>query len=195
MPTKRSGIFTSSTDSRSTMVLHFLESEDDEPSQNRTLAVLEVDQLQPAPKGVVHIEVRADFDTTGLPQFMAKDLGTGKEVAEIVSHATMKKAAALVRSPNRTDLRSLPRSPVPAKTSSSPALKTLNPQPVQPCPLTHRSRIAHAGNPTASSVTRLSLPQTGENPRSRRVSPGVLRSRLRDSNPRPTHYECVALAN
>jgi len=28
-----------------------------------------------------------------------------------------------------------------------------------------------------------------KNPRSRRVSPGVFRSRLRDSNPRPTHYE------
>ncbi len=34
-----------------------------------------------------------------------------------------------------------------------------------------------------------------KNPRSRRVSPGVNPSRLRDSNPRPTHYECVALAN
>ncbi|AZK95605.1 hypothetical protein B7R87_18390 [Streptomyces tsukubensis] len=32
-------------------------------------------------------------------------------------------------------------------------------------------------------------PGKAKNPRSRRVSPEVLQSRLRDSNPRPTHYE------
>ena len=58
-------------------------------------------------------------------------------------------------------------------------------------PLTHRSREQARGSPTA----RRAMPRAAENPRSDTVCPGVHRSRLGESNPRPTHYECVALAD
>ncbi|MFD7087274.1 Hsp70 family protein [Streptomyces sp. NPDC059896] len=118
IPTKRSEIFTTCTANQRTVVLHFVEGEEDKPSENRTLTVLEVNRLPPAPKGVARIEVSADFDANGVLHVMAKDLGTGKEVTSIVSQASMKQAAALVRSPGWTRLRSL--APTPPNPSPAP---------------------------------------------------------------------------
>jgi hypothetical protein len=72
---------------------------------------------------------------------------------------------------------------------------------------TSAARSALPGNSPLSSVCPNALPRPSgaapakpkeprgigerKNPRSQRVSPGVFRSRLRDSNPRPTHDETV----
>lgn len=48
-----------------------------------------------------------------------------------------------------------------------------------------------ASTPTVR-IARIPRSPKRRNPRSRRVSPGVSRSRLRDSNPRPTHYETMS---
>jgi molecular chaperone DnaK (HSP70) len=106
IPTKRSEYFTTHTDNQPTAVLHFVEGEEDKPTRNRTLSVLEL-ALPPAPRGVPQIEVTAALDANGVLHVMAKNLGNGNEATNIASHATMEKAAALVRSPRWTDLRSL----------------------------------------------------------------------------------------
>lgn len=106
IPTRRSDIFTTHTDNQPRAVLHFVEGEEDKPMRNRTLVVLEL-ALPAAPRGVPQIEVSAGFDGNGVLHVAAKDLGTGKEVAAIASHDTMKRAAALVRSPRWTALRRL----------------------------------------------------------------------------------------
>lgn len=116
--TKRSEIFTTSTSNQPSIVLHFVEGENDKPSENATLAVLEVGGLPPAPSGVPRVEVSADLDANGIVTFSAKDLGTGKEVAVTADPSAMEEAAALVRSPAWTDLRRL--SPVREPDSTPP---------------------------------------------------------------------------
>ncbi|WP_232626785.1 caspase, EACC1-associated type [Streptomyces alfalfae] len=129
IPSKRSEIFTTHKDNQLATVLHFVEGEEDKPTRNRTLAVLEM-ALPPAPIGVPQIEVSADFDANGILHVVAKDLGTGKEETTIVSHSTMEEAAALVRSPRWTGLRSL----APTAHKSIPQPPTLD----QPPPASQR---------------------------------------------------------
>ncbi|WP_446041640.1 caspase, EACC1-associated type [Streptomyces sp. SID1121] len=114
LPVRGSETFTTSADDQSTVVLHFVEGEEDDPAENRTLAVLEMDRIPHAPPSVFRIEVSADFDANGVLHVRAKDLGTGREVADTVSHATMKKAAALVSSPDWPHLRTLAPTTLPA---------------------------------------------------------------------------------
>lgn len=55
-------------------------------------------------------------------------------------------------------------------------------------------RTAHAGNASASRPRDPPRPEHQRTPGQRLPDLGFQWSRLRDSNPRPTHYECVALA-
>ncbi|MGW3827760.1 caspase, EACC1-associated type [Streptomyces sp. NPDC005071] len=122
IPVRRSEVFTTCTDGQRTAVVRFVEGEEDKATQNRTLAVLEM-ELPPAPRGVPRIEVSADFDANGVLHVMAKDLGTGKEVTNIASHATMEEAATLISSSRWADLRNLV--PTPPRPSLPPPAKGL----------------------------------------------------------------------
>ncbi len=106
IPTKRSKIFTTHTDDQTTVVLHVVEGERKDPARDRTLAVLEL-TLPPVPCGVPQIEVTADCDPNNIVHITAKDLGTGNTTVATVDHATMERAAALVRSPHWAGLRVL----------------------------------------------------------------------------------------
>lgn len=106
IPVLRRETFTTQTANQPTAVLHFVEGEEEDPTRNRTLAVLEV-PLPPAPRGIPQIEVSADFDANGLLHLTAKDLGTGTKVTDTVSHDTMQRATTLANSPRWPTLRTL----------------------------------------------------------------------------------------
>ncbi|MEV0410343.1 Hsp70 family protein [Streptomyces sp. NPDC050448] len=106
LPVERSEILSTHMDDQPTAVLHFVEGEEDDPTRNRTLAVLTL-PLGLTPGGIPRIEVRADLDTNGVLHVTAMDRGTGEVTTDVASHATMKRAAALVRSPRWSDLRRL----------------------------------------------------------------------------------------
>ncbi|MEU3664319.1 Hsp70 family protein [Streptomyces sp. NPDC032940] len=104
IPTKRSEIFTTHTDDQTTVVLHVVEGEREDPARNRTLAVLEL-TLPTAPRGVPQIEVTADCDPNNILHITAQDLGTGNKTVTTIDHTTMEQAAALLHSPRWTGLR------------------------------------------------------------------------------------------
>ncbi|WP_225798172.1 Hsp70 family protein [Streptomyces aculeolatus] len=113
IPTKRSEIFTTHTDDQTTVVLHVVEGEQEDPARDRTLAVLEL-TLPPAPRGVPQIEVTADCDPNNNVHITAKDLGTGNKTAATLDQTTMERATALLRSPHWAALRTLTPAPHPA---------------------------------------------------------------------------------
>ncbi|WP_369203207.1 Hsp70 family protein [Streptomyces sp. PU-14G] len=119
LPTKRSERFTTCGHEQGTVVLHVVEGERREASANRTLAVLVLDGVPPAARGVPVIEVTTDLDPMGLLHVTAEDLGTGRVVRATVDDTTIQEAATLVRSPRWARLREL--APVLLPPSSPPS--------------------------------------------------------------------------
>ncbi|MFE0100499.1 Hsp70 family protein [Streptomyces sp. NPDC059009] len=118
--TKRSHIFTTSADNQPSMVLHFVEGEHDKPSENRTLAVLELEGIPPAPRCLHQVEVSASLDANSIVTFSAMNLGTGKEISVTAHPSAMEEATALIRSPQWTELRRLSPVRMPATTPPPP---------------------------------------------------------------------------
>ncbi|MER5569091.1 Hsp70 family protein [Streptomyces goshikiensis] len=119
LPVERSEILSTYEADQSTAILHLVEGEEEDPARNRTLAVLTL-PLGLGLGGIPRIEVRADLDTNGVLHVAAMDRGTGEVTTVVASHATMERAAALVRSPRWNDLRRLAPS-LPERYSPSSA--------------------------------------------------------------------------
>jgi len=79
IPTRKSQIFSTATDSQPAVSIHVLQGERELAAQNRTLGRFDLTDLPPAPRGVPQIEVTFDIDANGIVHVSAKDLGTGKE--------------------------------------------------------------------------------------------------------------------
>ena len=79
IPTKKSEIFSTASDSQPAVSIHVLQGERPLARDNRTLGKFELDGIPPAPRGVPQIEVTFDIDANGIVHVNAKDLGTGKE--------------------------------------------------------------------------------------------------------------------
>ncbi len=79
IPTKKSEIFSTASDSQSTVEIHVLQGERKMASDNKTIGRFHLDGIPPAPRGVPQIEVSFDIDASGILHVSAKDLGTGKE--------------------------------------------------------------------------------------------------------------------
>jgi molecular chaperone DnaK len=79
IPTKKSEVFTTASDSQPSVEVHVLQGERPMARDNRTLGRFHLDGLPPAPRGVPQIEVTFDIDANGIVNVQAKDLGTGKE--------------------------------------------------------------------------------------------------------------------
>jgi molecular chaperone DnaK len=79
IPTRKSEIFSTASDSQTSVEIHVLQGERPMARDNRTLGKFHLVGVPPAPRGVPQIEVTFDIDANGIVNVSAKDLGTGKE--------------------------------------------------------------------------------------------------------------------
>src|SRR5471032_431913 len=79
IPTRKSEIFSTASDSQTSVEVHVLQGERSLARDNRTLGKFHLVGLPPAPRGVPQIEVTFDIDANGIVNASAKDLATGKE--------------------------------------------------------------------------------------------------------------------
>src|SRR5208283_2881757 len=79
IPTKKSQIFSTASDSQPAVTIKIHQGEREMASDNKLLGVFELVGIPPAPRGVPQIEVTFDIDANGIVHVSAKDLGTGRE--------------------------------------------------------------------------------------------------------------------
>src|SRR6201999_1039967 len=79
IPTRKSEIFSTASDSQTSVEVHVLQGERQMAGQNRTLGKFHLVGIPPAPRGVPQVEVTFDIDANGIVNVSAKDLGTGRE--------------------------------------------------------------------------------------------------------------------
>jgi molecular chaperone DnaK len=79
IPTQKTQVFSTASDSQPSVEIHVLQGEREMASGNRTLGKFVLDGIPPAPRGVPQIEVSFDIDANGILNVSAKDRGTGKE--------------------------------------------------------------------------------------------------------------------
>ena len=79
IPTRKSEIFSTASDSQTSVEVHVLQGERSLARDNRTLGKFHLVGLPPAPRGVPQIDVTFDIDANGIANVSAKDIGTGKE--------------------------------------------------------------------------------------------------------------------
>jgi molecular chaperone DnaK len=79
IPTRKSQIFSTATDSQPAVSIHVLQGEREMAANNKTLGRFELVGIPPAPRGVPQIEVTFDIDANGIVNVSAKDKATNKE--------------------------------------------------------------------------------------------------------------------
>jgi molecular chaperone DnaK len=79
IPTRKSEVFSTASDSQPSVEIHILQGERPMAAQNRTIGRFHLDGIPPAPRGVPQIEVTFDIDANGILHVAAKDKATGKE--------------------------------------------------------------------------------------------------------------------
>ena len=79
IPTRKSEVFSTASDSQTQVEVHVLQGEREMAAGNRTLGRFQLVGIPPAPRGVPQVEVTFDIDANGIVNVSAKDLGTGKE--------------------------------------------------------------------------------------------------------------------
>ncbi|MDI6767006.1 MAG: molecular chaperone DnaK [Bacteroidota bacterium] len=79
IPTKKSEIFSTASDSQPSVEIHILQGERQMAVDNRTLGRFHLDGIPPAPRGIPQIEVTFDIDANGMLHVTAKDKATNKE--------------------------------------------------------------------------------------------------------------------
>jgi molecular chaperone DnaK len=79
IPTKKSEVFSTASDSQTSVEVHCLQGEREMARDNRTLGRFHLDGIPPAPRGIPQIEVTFDIDANGIVNVSAKDRATGKQ--------------------------------------------------------------------------------------------------------------------
>ncbi|ABS26435.1 molecular chaperone DnaK [Anaeromyxobacter sp. Fw109-5] len=88
IPAKRSEVFSTASDSQTSVEIHVLQGEREMARDNRTLGRFHLEGIPPAPRGVPQIEVTFDIDANGILNVSAKDKGTGKETKITITQSS-----------------------------------------------------------------------------------------------------------
>jgi molecular chaperone DnaK len=79
IPSKKSEVFSTASDSQPSVDIHVLQGERAMATDNKSLGRFQLTDIPPAQRGVPQIEVTFDIDANGIMNISAKDKGTGKE--------------------------------------------------------------------------------------------------------------------
>jgi molecular chaperone DnaK len=88
IPCKRSEVFSTASDSQTSVEIHVLQGEREMSRDNRTLGRFHLEGIPPAPRGLPQIEVTFDIDANGILNVSAKDKGTGREQKITITHSS-----------------------------------------------------------------------------------------------------------
>jgi len=89
IPTSKSQVFSTASDSQPQVEIHVLQGEREMASGNKTLGTFILDGIPPAPRGVPQIEVTFDIDANGILDVKAKDKATGREQSVRITASSM----------------------------------------------------------------------------------------------------------
>src|SRR4029434_10641630 len=78
IPTRKSQVFSTASDSQPSVEVHVLQGERAEARLNKSLSKFVLDGIPSAPRGVPQIEVTFDIDANGILNVHARDKATGK---------------------------------------------------------------------------------------------------------------------
>src|SRR5437773_7634298 len=79
IPTQKSQVFSTASDSQPSVEINVLQGEREFAKDNRSLGSFMLDGIPPAPRGIPQIEVTFDTDANGTVNVSARDKGTGRE--------------------------------------------------------------------------------------------------------------------
>ncbi|MEK6721012.1 MAG: molecular chaperone DnaK, partial [Chloroflexota bacterium] len=89
IPTSKSQVFSTASDSQSQVEIHVLQGERDFAADNKTLGRFILDGIPAAPRGIPQIEVTFDIDANGILDVKAKDRATAKEQQVRITASSM----------------------------------------------------------------------------------------------------------
>ena len=89
IPTSKSQVFSTASDSQSQVEIHVLQGERDFAADNKTLGRFILDGIPPAPRGIPQVEVTFDIDANGILDVKAKDRATSKEQQVRITASSM----------------------------------------------------------------------------------------------------------
>jgi len=78
IPTKKSEVFSTASDTQTSVEIHVLQGERPMATQNKSIGRFHLDGIPPAPRGIPQIEVTFDIDANGILHVAAKDKATGR---------------------------------------------------------------------------------------------------------------------
>ena len=88
IPTSKKEIFSTASDSQTSVTIHVLQGEREFAKDNRTLGRFDLTGLAPAPRGLPQIEVEFSIDANGILNVSATDKATGQNQSIEITGST-----------------------------------------------------------------------------------------------------------